>query len=257
MRLILRTWNLFSAVAGNAVLFFERRNPEALLQREKENLRDRIARFNDGLVSHAALSERLMTQVGRGEAEQADLTARIRALVNAGNKEAAARYAYQLQQVTTRLEEDRAELEAAEATYQNLVRTRDARVTEARENIEKLRRQIGDLKTQRAVADLEGMAAEMIGSMGASGDSFDRLREMVGEERENASARARVARGTIDASDLALKEAEQAAMNSQALDAFLENENGESPEPPRALPDLTQSDVPIPAPKPRAKRARK
>ncbi len=39
--------------------------PEALLELEKENLRKLIGRFNEGLISHAALSERLMTQVVR------------------------------------------------------------------------------------------------------------------------------------------------------------------------------------------------
>ena len=254
MRLIFRTWNLLAALAGNVVLFFERQNPEALLEREKDNLRERISRFNEGLVSHAALSERLMTQVSRGETEEAELTSRIQALVKAGKKEAAGRYAYQLQQISARLGEDRAELEAAEETYQSLARTRDARVAEARENIEKLRRQIGDLKTQRAVADLESMATDMIGSIGGAGDSFDRLREMVGEEREKASARARVARGTIDASDLALQEAEREVMEAQALDQFLENQGKTVPGEPPALPDLTAEQAPVRAPSARAKR---
>ena len=132
MRLIIRTWNLFQGLAGSFVAFFERRNPEALLELEKENLRTLIGRFNEGLVSHAALSERLMTQASRGEVEQVELTANIRALVKVGNDKAAARYALQLKQVTARLDEDRKQLEAAEETYQNLVRTRDASVAGTR-----------------------------------------------------------------------------------------------------------------------------
>ncbi len=65
MRLIIRVWNLFLGLASRLVSSFERRNPAALLELEKENLRKLIGRFNEGLISHAALSERLMIQVVR------------------------------------------------------------------------------------------------------------------------------------------------------------------------------------------------
>ena len=41
----------------------EKKNPEALLENEKENLRKQIAEFNQGLVTHAGLVERLISQV--------------------------------------------------------------------------------------------------------------------------------------------------------------------------------------------------
>ena len=194
MGLIVRTWNVFQGIATTLVSFFERRNPEALLELEKENLRKLIGRFNEGLIAHAALSERLMTQVTRGETELADLTGKVRPLVKAGNDEAAARYALQRKQVAARLEEDRKELGDAENTFQKLVRTRDASVAEARSKIEQVRRQIGDLKVKRALADLENMTADMVGELGSANDSFNRLQEMVEEERDKASARARVGR---------------------------------------------------------------
>ncbi len=252
MRLIIRTWNLLQGLASSFVSFFERRNPGALLELEKENLRKLIGRFNEGLVSHAALSERLMNQVYRGDAEQVELTAKIRALVKAGNDQVAARYALQLKQVTARLGEDRKQLEAAEETYQNLVRTRDISIAETRTKIEQVRRQIGDLKVKRAVADLENMAAAMVGDLGDAGDSFNRLKEMVGEEREKAASRARVAGGSIAASDLALKEAEQDALAGQALEEFLAGEADGDPGARLALPNLSKDPEPVPVPWPRA-----
>lgn len=239
MRIFIRIWNLTQALVGNFVSFFERKNPEALLQLEKENLRKLIGRFNEGLISHAALSERLMTQVSRGEVEQTKLTATINALVSADNSEAAARHALQLEQVRDRLVEDKEQLEAADETYTSLVRTRDSAVSEARANIEQVRRQIGDLKVKRAVADLDSMAASMVSEIGGAGDSFDRLREMVGEEREKASARARVASGTVSASELRLKEAEQVALAQQALQEFLSTEADGGPR--LALPDHSEA----------------
>ena len=246
MRLIIRVWNLFQGVAGSVVSFFERRNPEALLVLEKENLRSLIGRFNEGLVSHAALCERLMNQVSRGETEQSELAAKIRALIKVGNEPSAARYALQRKQISARLDEDRHQLEAAEKTYQNLVRTRDAAVAETRAKIERVRHDIGDLKVKRAVADLESMASAMVSGLGAAGDSFNRLQDMVEEEREKASARARVAGESIDAGDLAVKEAEQAALAGQALAEFFASETDAHTTVPLALPDHSQAPVFVP-----------
>ena len=239
MRLIIRVWNLCRGISGRVISTFERRNPEALLELEKENLRVLIGRFNEGLVSHAALSERMMTQVRRGEREHEELTARIRALVRAGNGNSAARYALQLKQVATRLAEDRKQLETAEKTYRNLLRTRDASVAETRMKIEEVGRQISDLKVKQAIADLEGMATAMVGEWNEAGDSFNRLREMVQEEREKATARVRVAESKLDATDLAMREAEQEALASQALEEFLAGDGVAAVRTPLAIEDLS------------------
>jgi phage shock protein A len=70
---------MFSRLANLIKGFFslfisgvERRNPEALLELEQENLRKQIANFNQGLATHAGLCERIMGQVRKLEAEQKD-----------------------------------------------------------------------------------------------------------------------------------------------------------------------------------------
>jgi hypothetical protein len=55
MSLIIRVWNVTRGLSAKFVSYFERRNPEALLEIEKENLGALIGRFNQNLVSHAAL----------------------------------------------------------------------------------------------------------------------------------------------------------------------------------------------------------
>ena len=64
------------------------------------------------------------------------------------------------------------------------------------------------------------MAAGMIGSIGGSGDTLNRLHEMVEEERTKAAGRARVAKDAIDMTDVNLKEAEMNALADQALADF-------------------------------------
>src|SRR5690606_39661758 len=54
--------NLFKGFLGLFIGGIERKNPEALLEVEKENLRKQIGEFNKGLATHAGLVERLMSQ---------------------------------------------------------------------------------------------------------------------------------------------------------------------------------------------------
>ena len=53
-----RIANLFKGFLSLFVSGVERRNPEALLELEQENLRKQIGNFNQGLASHAGLAER-------------------------------------------------------------------------------------------------------------------------------------------------------------------------------------------------------
>jgi phage shock protein A len=104
--MIKRIGNLFRGFFGLFVSGMERQNPEALLEVEKEHLRTQIARYNQGLASHAGLCENLMAQVRKLEADDRDLTAKISANLRAGNRDAAAQYALRLQTVARELDEN-------------------------------------------------------------------------------------------------------------------------------------------------------
>src|ERR1035437_5234645 len=128
MGLFSRISNLFKGFASLFVSGMERANPEALLEVEKENLRTQIARYNDGLASHAGLCECLMTQIRKLESEEQDLRARTTANLRATNKHLAGQYALRLQANQRELEENRKQLSQAEETYKNLVAARDVAI---------------------------------------------------------------------------------------------------------------------------------
>jgi len=219
-----RISNLFRGFFGLFVSGMERRNPEALLEVETENLRRQIGQYNQGLTSHAALCERLMTQVRKQEVEQRDLRAKTTANLRAGNRDAAGQYAIRLQTIDKDLEENRKQLEQAETTYRDLVRARDVAVTTAKAKIEALRSSISDMKMKKAMAELTEMASGMITTIGGSGDTLDRLQGMVEQEREKAAGRMRVAKDSLDTSGLVMKEHEQKALAEQALADFAAKE---------------------------------
>jgi phage shock protein A len=219
-----RIANLFRGMFGRAVSSAERANPEALLDLENENLRKQLGSYNQGLVSHAALCERLMAQVRKLEAEQSDIRAKTSANLRVGNRAAAGQYALRLQATDSQLTENRKQLEQAETTYKELVRARDVAVAAAKQKIESIRADISDLKTKKALAALTETASGMITNIGGSGDTLDRLQNMVQEEKSRASGRMRVAHDNLDSSGVLLKEVEQQALADQALADFAARE---------------------------------
>lgn len=243
--MIKRLSNLVRGFFSLFISGLEKQNPEALLEVEKENLREQIARYNQGLASHAALCERLIAQVRKLETDERELRAKTAAHLRAGNRDMAGQYAVRLQTVTRELEEDRKQLEQAESTYKDLIKARDVSIKAAQAKIESLRSGLDDLKIKRATAELSEMASGMISQIGGAGDTLDRLTKMVDEERQQAAGRARVAKDSIDTSGISLKEAEQQALAQQALADFaakegiaFEQEPGQAAAAPEAEPPL-------------------
>ena len=224
-----RIGNLFRGFFGLAVSNVERRNPEALLEVEQENLRKQIGKFNIGLASHAGLVERLIGQVRKLETDEVDLRAKTAASLKLGNRGGAGQYALRLQTVERELAENRKQMDQAETTYKELVRARDVAISIARAKIETLKSGISDLKMKRAMAEITEMASGMVTQLGGSGDNLNRLDAMVQEERYKAAGRVRVAVDSLDMHDVHLKEAEQQALAEQALEQF------EAKEAPRAI----------------------
>jgi phage shock protein A len=219
-----RLANVIRGLFGQAVSNVERANPEALLEFEGENLRKQLATYNQGLISHAALCERLMAQVRKLEAEQVDIRAKTSANLRVGNRGAAGQYALRLQATDAELTENRKQLEQAETTYRDLVKARDVSVAAAKQKIESIKADLNDLKTKKALASLTETASGMITSIGGSGDTLNRLQTMVQEEKSRASGRVRVAHDSLDSSGVLLKEAEQQALADQALADFAARE---------------------------------
>jgi len=215
-----RIANLFRGFIGLFISGLERQNPQALIEAEKENLREQIARFNDNLATHAGFCERLLRQVKNLEAQERDLAAKAAANLKVGNRNAAGQYALQLKTVKEQLDENRTQLAAAEETYKKLVKARDVAVHDAQTKIESLKRMISETEMLEAQASLQEMATGMISSIGGSGDTLNRVEGYLTERRDKAAGRARVAASTIDTSKVELMEAEQQALADAALNEF-------------------------------------
>jgi len=215
-----RLTNLFRGFLSLFISGLEKANPRALIEAEKENLRQQIARFNDNLATHAAFVERLTRQIKTLEKQEQELVAKTGAHLKLGHREVAGKYALQLKQAREQLEENRQQLEHAEETFKKLVKARDVSVREAQQKIEALKRMMTETEMLEAQAELQEMATGMISSIGGSGDTLSRVEEYLTERRDKAAGRARVASSSIDTAEVDLLEAEQQAMGEAALAEF-------------------------------------
>ncbi|MBV8515891.1 MAG: hypothetical protein JO197_00685 [Acidobacteria bacterium] len=216
-----RLANLLRGFLGRVASGIERRNPEALLDVEKDNLRRQIANYNEGLAAHAGLCERLMTQIRRLEQEERELRARAAANLRAANRNAAASYALRLQTTRRELAENRTQLTHAETTYKELIKARDVSVHAAQLKLEQLKSGLDDARVQRATAELATLASGTITSIGGAGDTLDRVHRMVAEQRELAAGRTR---SPLQIAEVSVREEEERAVAEQALAEFVANE---------------------------------
>ncbi len=216
----LRIRRLWSAVAGSALTELETDHAGALLDLEREQLRRQVAEYNRGLAGHAALCERLRRAISRLEREAGELEAHVEARIAGDDRERAARDALRLEEVQADLEEQRRQLDGAERTFRDLVRSRDVAVEAARRKIEGLKRSIGELQVQRALAELTEMAAGLHGAIGVDEVSLDRLKEKVEDRRDFAVGRVRVAREAVDQATLEADDAAERALAEAALTRF-------------------------------------
>lgn len=238
-----RLANLIRGFFSLFISGLEKANPRALIEAEKENLRQQIGRFNENLANHAAFVERLMRQVKNLEKQESDLAAKAAANLKVGNRKAAGQYALQLKTVREQLQENESQLEAAEETFKKLLKTRDVSVQEARAKIESLKRLLTETEMMEAQAELQEMAQGMITEIGGSGDTLNRVEEFLTERRDQAAGRARVASSTIDTSKVELLEAEQEALADQALAEFAASYGLDMPEEPVAEGAAEESPV--------------
>ena len=208
--MIKRVLHFFKSLFGSAVTELEKTNPDALLGAEKENLRKQIQRYNQGLAAHAAMVEKLITQVNSQEQQEAQLLTKIKANVTAGNQELAGRQALKLSEVRNELTTNRDQLEAAENTYQEMSRNREASVKEAQKKIETLQAKINELKVKEATADLSEMASSMTADIGGASETMNRLESMVEDSRAKAAGRARVAQDSMPSLEVPSAEEERA-----------------------------------------------
>ena len=226
-----RIVNVWRAVVGARLTNLEAQHAEEMLDLERERLQQQVFKYNQGLAGHAGLCERLKAEIARLERERRELEPKLRMRLEVGDRVTAGQHALRLESIAKEIDQYTSQHVEAEATYRELVRARQVAIVAAKDKIEGLKRSIGDYRVQQALADLTEMAAGMQGAIGLNDGTLERVKDKVDEKRNYAAGRVRVARESIDTTEVRMREAEQTAMADAALARF------EAAAAPPAAPD--------------------
>ncbi len=153
-----KLWKTLAAQMNKIANFFWTADPIAQLQYEYDKAVDQMKDGREGLEQYRALVERVTRQVNGDRQHVASLEARIKAYLQAGERETASRFALELQKAKKELAENEAQLKMHETAYNNNV----TKVKHATKKLSELKNKIAkydaDLKLSRAEAELAKLA---------------------------------------------------------------------------------------------------
>ena len=153
-----KLWKTLAAQMNKIANFFWTADPIAQLQYEYDKAVDQMKEGREGLEQYRALVERVTRQVNGDRQHVASLEARVKAYLQAGERETASRFALELQKAKKELAENEAQLQLHETAYNNNV-TKIKHATKKLSDLkEKIQKYDAELKLSRAEAELAKLA---------------------------------------------------------------------------------------------------
>ena len=153
-----KLWKSLAAQMNKIANFFWTADPIAQLQYEYDKAVDQMKEGREGLEQYRALVERVTRQANGDRDHVASLEARVKAYLQAGERETAARFALELQRAKKDLVENETQLKLHESAYGNNV----TKIKHATKKIGELKQKImkydAELKLSRAEAELAKLA---------------------------------------------------------------------------------------------------
>jgi phage shock protein A len=214
-----KLWRALRAQVNKLANFFWTSDPIAQMQYEYDTAVEELKGGREGLAQYRALVERVMRQVGNDKTHVANLEGSVKAYLQAGDRETAARFALELQKGKKQLDENEGQLKMHEEAYNNnLTKIRHAtgKLAQIREKIAKYD---AELKMSRAEAEMAKLA-----------DSFDfnvttdfgQIEQVIQDKISLNRAKARVAAdlSTEGVQDVQREQAMEKVLADQALRDF-------------------------------------
>jgi phage shock protein A len=199
--------------------FFWTADPIAQLQYEYDKAVDQMKDGREGLEQYRALVERVTRQVNGDRQHVASLEARIKAYLQAGERETASRFALELQKAKKELAENEAQLKLHEAAYNNNV----TKIKHATKKLSDLKNKIAkydaDLKLSRAEAELAKLAQTFNFDITTDfGQIEDVIQDKIGLNRAKVRVAADLSGEGLE--DIKREEAVEKALADNALREF-------------------------------------
>jgi phage shock protein A len=206
----------------------EERNPEALMEAGRDEFRQKMTQYNTALAQMAGVAERLKNQIKNKATRAQELERRILANHQAGNLELAGTLARELQELKADLGTDTNELQETEGAYQANLRQAKLVQKEFEERINKLQKQLSQVKIKEAQAEAAAALSSVAFKVGDLGDSMKTVEEVLTKRYEKSAGKARLAADMVNMDQIQEKEAERKALEQTALAEFLASQGIQS-----------------------------
>jgi phage shock protein A len=185
-----KMWRALKAQLNKLANLFWTADRIAQMQYEYDLAVEQLKEGRVGLEQYRALVERVGRQVASNQAHVANLEAKIKAYLQAGDRETAAKFALELQKAKKDLSENDTQLKLHEEAYSNnlaKIKHASGKLAQVREKIQKYH---AELKMSKAEAEMAKLAQEFNFDVATD---FGQIEQVIQDKIGLNRAKARVA----------------------------------------------------------------
>jgi phage shock protein A len=155
-----KLWRALKAQVNKIANFFWTADPIAQMQLEYDQAVEQLKGGRQGLEQYRALVERVNSQVAGNRKHVANLEAKIKAYLQAGDRDTASKFALELQKAKAALAENEGQLKLHEEAYNNNVLKIKHATSKLAQIRDKIQKYDADLKMSRAEAEMAELAKD-------------------------------------------------------------------------------------------------
>jgi len=199
-------WRRLSRMIRSFVGFFisAAENPEIILEQNIRDMNDQVPRMNESIAMVKANATLLEREEAKYKNEMANLTAKVKAAIQAGRDDLAGSFATQLEQLRGAVARNQGQLTAARAAYDKAAAVKQAFMREKERKTQEALNAIRDYRRsqwQKKVAD----SMEQFEVAGIS-QTHDEMVRKIEEETAVSEARMDMALGNVDQQKVKIEE---------------------------------------------------
>jgi phage shock protein A len=228
-------WRRLSRVVRSFVgLFISMgENPEIILEQNIRDMNDQVPRMNESIAMVKANATLLQKEEARYKSEVSDLTAKVKAAIQAGRDDLAGSFAVQLEQLKGALARNQGQLQTANAAFEKALAVKKAFMMEKERKTQEALNAIRDYRRaqwQKKVAD----SMEQFEVAGIS-QTHDEMVRKIEEMTAVNEARMEMALGNVDQQKMQIEEEAEKLRAGELVKQF-KAEMGLLPPQPAAGP---------------------
>jgi len=211
-----RFFRAIKSLFGGMVSSIE--DPKLILEQNIRELNDQIPQMNENIATVKANTVMIRKEVDRYQKSISELTAKIKAAINADRDDLAQGYALQLEKAKENLEQSKQQLNYAEQAYEKalkvkkaFMREKDRKIKEAREALRASERAEWQSRVANALESFE---------MGGLDQTHDEMVNRINEETARNEARMEIALESVDTETMEIEASAEKIRAQELVNQF-------------------------------------